>query len=174
MEIYHFTEKLYLAPVWVYIISRILSALKLPIIYNYRWNVNFRMRQDQRWSRTQCHIREIWICDITVNLDVLVFFLHNSLIGAQKGIYVTKCYFFLQAGGSQVIFTNPLEIVKIRLQVAGEIAGGSKVRAWTVVKELGLFGLYKVSSNNDFLLTHLSFSFFTTCDPKSCNFLIGC
>lgn len=68
--------------------------------------------------------------------------------------------FFLQAGGSQVIFTNPLEIVKIRLQVAGEIAGGSKVRAWTVVKELGLFGLYKVSSNNDFLLIHLWFSFF--------------
>ncbi|XP_046491868.1 calcium-binding mitochondrial carrier protein Aralar1 isoform X4 [Neodiprion pinetum] len=47
------------------------------------------------------------------------------------------------AGGSQVIFTNPLEIVKIRLQVAGEIAGGSKVRALSVVKELGLFGLYK-------------------------------
>lgn len=36
-----------------------------------------------------------------------------------------------------------MEIVKIRLQVAGEIAGGSKVRAWQVVKELGLFGLYK-------------------------------
>lgn len=47
------------------------------------------------------------------------------------------------AGGSQVIFTNPLEIVKIRLQVAGEVAGGSKVRAWHVVKELGFFGLYK-------------------------------
>ncbi|CAK9817858.1 Calcium-binding mitochondrial carrier protein Aralar1 [Anthophora plagiata] len=47
------------------------------------------------------------------------------------------------AGASQVIFTNPLEIVKIRLQVAGEIAGGSKVRAWAVVKELGVFGLYK-------------------------------
>ncbi|KAH9643319.1 hypothetical protein HF086_012989 [Spodoptera exigua] len=47
------------------------------------------------------------------------------------------------AGGSQVVFTNPLEIVKIRLQVAGEIAGGSKVRAWSVVKDLGLFGLYK-------------------------------
>ncbi|XP_032679272.1 calcium-binding mitochondrial carrier protein Aralar1 isoform X1 [Odontomachus brunneus] len=47
------------------------------------------------------------------------------------------------AGASQVIFTNPLEIVKIRLQVAGEIAGASKVRAWAVVKELGLFGLYK-------------------------------
>lgn len=48
-----------------------------------------------------------------------------------------------QAGASQVVFTNPLEIVKIRLQVAGEIAGGGKVRAWHVVKELGLFGLYK-------------------------------
>ncbi|KAL1505732.1 hypothetical protein ABEB36_005228 [Hypothenemus hampei] len=47
------------------------------------------------------------------------------------------------AGGSQVVFTNPLEIVKIRLQVAGEIAGAAKVRAWAVVKELGLFGLYK-------------------------------
>lgn len=41
------------------------------------------------------------------------------------------------------MFTNPLEIVKIRLQVAGEIAGGGKVRALHVVKELGLFGLYK-------------------------------
>lgn len=30
--------------------------------------------------------------------------------------------FAFQAGASQVIFTNPLEIVKIRLQVAGEIA----------------------------------------------------
>lgn len=49
----------------------------------------------------------------------------------------------LQAGGCQVVFTNPLEIVKIRLQVAGEIAGGTKVRAWPVVKELGVMGLYK-------------------------------
>jgi solute carrier family 25 aspartate/glutamate transporter 12/13 len=47
------------------------------------------------------------------------------------------------AGGSQVVFTNPLEIVKIRLQVAGEIAGGAKVRAWHVCKDLGFFGLYK-------------------------------
>lgn len=48
------------------------------------------------------------------------------------------------AGASQVVFTNPLEIVKIRLQVAGEIAGGGrKVRALGVVRELGLFGLYK-------------------------------
>nr|DBA19830.1 TPA: hypothetical protein GDO54_015600 [Pyxicephalus adspersus] len=47
------------------------------------------------------------------------------------------------AGGSQVIFTNPLEIVKIRLQVAGEISTGPKVRALTVLRDLGFFGLYK-------------------------------
>ena len=42
------------------------------------------------------------------------------------------------------MFTNPLEIVKIRLQVAGEIASTQKVSAITVVKDLGFFGLYKV------------------------------
>lgn len=47
------------------------------------------------------------------------------------------------AGGSQVVFTNPLEIVKIRLQVAGEIASTKKIGALTVVKELGFLGLYK-------------------------------
>lgn len=49
-----------------------------------------------------------------------------------------------QAGASQVMFTNPLEIVKIRLQVAGEIVGKTKVSAISVVKELGFLGLYKV------------------------------
>jgi len=47
------------------------------------------------------------------------------------------------AGASQVMFTNPLEIVKIRLQVAGEITTGPKVSAVSVIKELGLRGLYK-------------------------------
>ncbi|KAK7939562.1 hypothetical protein WMY93_002888 [Mugilogobius chulae] len=47
------------------------------------------------------------------------------------------------AGASQVIFTNPLEIVKIRLQVAGEITTGPRVSALSVVRELGFFGLYK-------------------------------
>ncbi|KAJ1101278.1 hypothetical protein NDU88_006350 [Pleurodeles waltl] len=47
------------------------------------------------------------------------------------------------AGGSQVIFTNPLEIVKIRLQVAGEITTGPRVSALTVLRDLGFFGLYK-------------------------------
>ena len=45
------------------------------------------------------------------------------------------------------MFTNPLEIVKIRLQVAGEIASAKKVSALGVVRELGFFGLYKVIKN---------------------------
>ncbi|XP_034150682.1 calcium-binding mitochondrial carrier protein Aralar2 isoform X2 [Esox lucius] len=49
------------------------------------------------------------------------------------------------AGGSQVIFTNPLEIVKIRLQVAGEITTGPRVSAVSVIKDLGFFGLYKAT-----------------------------
>ncbi|KAJ2392201.1 mitochondrial aspartate-glutamate transporter agc1 [Coemansia sp. RSA 2559] len=58
------------------------------------------------------------------------------------------------AGASQVVFTNPLEIVKIRLQVQGELlketAGQAApiVRrgAVTIIKELGLLGLYKGAS----------------------------
>ncbi|KAG8778339.1 mitochondrial aspartate-glutamate transporter agc1 [Ceratobasidium sp. 428] len=50
------------------------------------------------------------------------------------------------AGGCQVIFTNPLEIVKIRLQVQGEAAkleGAVPRGAVHIVRQLGLFGLYK-------------------------------
>lgn len=51
------------------------------------------------------------------------------------------------AGGSQVVFTNPLEIVKIRLQVQGELAksknGPPKRSALWIVRHLGLLGLYK-------------------------------
>lgn len=46
-----------------------------------------------------------------------------------------------------MIFTNPLEIVKIRLQVAGEITTGPRVSALNVVRDLGFFGLYKVSQH---------------------------
>lgn len=45
------------------------------------------------------------------------------------------------------MFTNPLEIVKIRLQVAGEIATGPKTRAIDVIRDLGIRGLYKVSQS---------------------------
>ncbi|WFD18703.1 mitochondrial aspartate-glutamate transporter agc1 [Malassezia caprae] len=50
------------------------------------------------------------------------------------------------AGGSQVVFTNPLEIVKIRLQVQGESASDpSQVKkgALSIIRRLGLLGLYK-------------------------------
>ncbi|KAI9008111.1 mitochondrial carrier domain-containing protein [Gaertneriomyces semiglobifer] len=52
------------------------------------------------------------------------------------------------AGGSQVVFTNPLEIVKIRLQVQGEAAKNAveaipRQSAAHIVRQLGLFGLYK-------------------------------
>ena len=47
-----------------------------------------------------------------------------------------------QGGAAQVMFTNPIEIVKIRMQVAGE--SGTRVSAINLVKELGFTGLYKV------------------------------
>ncbi|KAJ5715929.1 uncharacterized protein N7483_013110 [Penicillium malachiteum] len=54
------------------------------------------------------------------------------------------------AGACQVVFTNPLEIVKIRLQVQGEIAknveGAPRRSALWIVKNLGLVGLYKGAS----------------------------
>ena len=49
-----------------------------------------------------------------------------------------------------MIFTNPLEIVKIRLQVAGEITTGPRVSALSVLRDLGFFGIYKVT-----LFSHL-------------------
>lgn len=50
------------------------------------------------------------------------------------------------AGMSQVMFTNPLEIVKIRLQVQGELPKARQKSAVRVVRDLGLTGLYKGSS----------------------------
>jgi len=53
------------------------------------------------------------------------------------------------AGACQVVFTNPLEIVKIRLQVQGEmakVAGAQKRSAMWIVRNLGLAGLYKGAS----------------------------
>ena len=43
-----------------------------------------------------------------------------------------------------MLFTNPLEIVKIRLQVAGEMTQGTRTGAVGIIKELGFTGLYKV------------------------------
>ncbi|KAJ7193332.1 mitochondrial inner membrane protein [Mycena pura] len=53
------------------------------------------------------------------------------------------------AGGCQVVFTNPLEIVKIRLQVQGEAAkaeGFVPKGAVHIIRQLGVLGLYRGSS----------------------------
>ncbi|AAS51871.1 ADL049Wp [Eremothecium gossypii ATCC 10895] len=50
------------------------------------------------------------------------------------------------AGACQVVFTNPLEIVKIRLQVKSDYvadAARNSVNAISVIKNLGLIGLYR-------------------------------
>lgn len=53
-------------------------------------------------------------------------------------------------GASQVVFTNPLEITKIRLQVQGELVkAGLRDKPqsfFSIVRELGFRGLYKGSS----------------------------
>jgi len=46
------------------------------------------------------------------------------------------------AGMSQVIFTNPIEIIKIRLQIQGE-GGFARQSAFNIIRSLGFFGLYK-------------------------------
>lgn len=53
------------------------------------------------------------------------------------------------AGGCQVVFTNPLEIVKIRLQVQGEAAkleGAAPKGAVHIIRQLGIVGLYRGAS----------------------------
>ncbi|KAL0951634.1 hypothetical protein HGRIS_008314 [Hohenbuehelia grisea] len=53
------------------------------------------------------------------------------------------------AGGCQVVFTNPLEIVKIRLQVQGEAAkaeGAAPRGAIHIIRQLGVLGLYRGAS----------------------------
>jgi len=51
------------------------------------------------------------------------------------------------AGGCQVVFTNPLEIVKIRLQMQGEAAKAAPDQiqkgAVHIIRQLGIVGLYK-------------------------------
>ncbi|GAB1290543.1 Calcium-binding mitochondrial carrier protein Aralar2 [Apodemus speciosus] len=73
---------------------------------------------------------------LTVNDFVRDKFMHkDGSVPLLAEIFAGGC-----AGGSQVIFTNPLEIVKIRLQVAGEITTGPRVSALSVVRDLGFFG----------------------------------
>lgn len=82
---------------------------------------------------------------LKIHLETLIL----AFLSHKSAVCLILFFFPLQAGGSQVIFTNPLEIVKIRLQVAGEITTGPRVSALTVVRDLGFFGLYKVGQRHD-------------------------
>lgn len=78
-------------------------------------------------------------------------FVRNKFTGKQNG----EIKFWQEmvgggaAGASQVVFTNPLEIVKIRLQIQGEQAknlaadAAPRRSAVWIVKHLGIVGLYK-------------------------------
>lgn len=81
----------------------------------------------------------------------------NDLVRAQftdKKTGAIDFKFEMLAGGTaglcQVIFTNPLEIVKIRLQIQGELAKRSdavpKRSAMWIIRNLGIVGLYKGAS----------------------------
>ena len=63
-----------------------------------------------------------------------------------RGLRIDDGYVYL---GGRLFQACDREIVKIRLQVAGEIASTAKISGLSVVKELGFFGLYKVNFGAD-------------------------
>lgn len=67
------------------------------------------------------------------------------------------------------MFTNPIEIVKIRLQVAGEVS--QKVSAVNVVRELGLRGLYKVCILIPHIFQELIIQLEKSCSDHKCKSL---
>uniref|UniRef100_A0A8D3ASK4 Solute carrier family 25 member 13 n=1 Tax=Scophthalmus maximus TaxID=52904 RepID=A0A8D3ASK4_SCOMX len=76
---------------------------------------------------------------IKLTLDTCRLTQRNGTVPLAAEILAGGC-----AGGSKLIFTNPLEIVKVRLQVAGEITEGPRVSsAPSVIRDLGFLGLYE-------------------------------
>jgi solute carrier family 25 aspartate/glutamate transporter 12/13 len=65
------------------------------------------------------------------------------------------------AGFSQVIATNPMETAKINAQMAA-VQGGANKTSWTIVKELGLRGLYRGTPATLMRDVPFSFIFFPT------------
>lgn len=94
---------------------------------------------------------------LTVNDMLRDAFTNKDKIGSDgKDIYLPlEILAGCGAGASQVLFTNPLEITKIRLQVQGEttamfLAAGKtppvQQSVFSIARELGLAGLYKGSA----------------------------
>ena len=50
------------------------------------------------------------------------------------------------SGMANVVFSNPLEIIKIRLQVAGAFSTLYDETAWSVFRQLGMANIYKAAS----------------------------
>jgi hypothetical protein len=46
------------------------------------------------------------------------------------------------AGGINAVFVNPIEMIKIRIQVGGEV--GKKITTMYVLRDIGFFGMQKV------------------------------
>jgi solute carrier family 25 aspartate/glutamate transporter 12/13 len=76
---------------------------------------------------------------LTVNDLVRSLFMNKVTKDISLGHEITAG---ASAGACQVVFTNPLEIVKIRLQIAGQ----GSLKAANIIKELGIKGLYKGSA----------------------------
>ncbi|CAB4254359.1 similar to Saccharomyces cerevisiae YPR021C AGC1 Mitochondrial amino acid transporter, acts both as a glutamate uniporter and as an aspartate- glutamate exchanger [Maudiozyma barnettii] len=71
-------------------------------------------------------------------------FMRKRLVGNQNQLSVSgEVLSGASAGMCQVIFTNPIEIVKIRLQVKSEYVGSADTTAIQIIRRLGLSGLYK-------------------------------
>ncbi|KAL2622110.1 hypothetical protein R1flu_002315 [Riccia fluitans] len=78
---------------------------------------------------------------LTVN-EILLEMLESKMPGV--GVVLLELIAGSGGGFSQVVFTNPMEAVKVRLQTQPKDSNAKNM--WQVVKELGLQGLYNGSS----------------------------
>ncbi|OAE35083.1 hypothetical protein AXG93_763s1170 [Marchantia polymorpha subsp. ruderalis] len=111
---------------------------------------------------------------LTVN-EILMEMLESQM----PGVGVVFLEFIAGGGGgfSQVVFTNPMEAVKVRLQTQAKDSRAKSM--WEVVQELGLHGLYNgsmVTMARDIPSTAIFFAvytFITQMYPEQ-SFMAGC
>lgn len=76
-----------------------------------------------------------WIRDKFMNRKGVVPFHSEIFAGAAAGFF-------------NVFFINPLEAIKIRVQVASQINHNERLKSITAIRNLGVSGLYKVCTYN--------------------------